>query len=304
MGFNSKAAAVPSIARLGRGALSVSPVSNLNVETVFNDVLGRPEIAARFIAPGRAQVKAEGAGVSILMSEGKIAYNGRSVESGAVMVGGGKEASFELGRLGLLLRVLTDASELGMEGRIRAISGAVARQLMGDWGAPLKLVVPELRANESHWHEEMWDFSVDGSTAVRPVILNERDRLQFSINNGRGKETYHAHQFATEYLVMLEGSMRLWSSAHPMRRTLEAPFVLAVDAWMSHMVKTDGISYALQAAVQDGPAGNVTVSSSREERHADPDGPYDPSWRSRDRRLSDPAARLESFIRLRDIGRV
>lgn len=185
-----------------------------------------------------------------LISDGKMLYDGGRLNGGALVMG---PHSMKVMLQSPAFAIHTDADASGMspEGKAWGVDRGTMLEFMRKTGRHGKLIIESMRnGEERQWKSGNWGFELRDGRAVKDVIANRTDRVEFSVDNSAiGMRDIHSHKDTTDVyvnlrkspVVVVEREGRL-SLLHP-----EAPSVFIVGPGVPHLyVPRDPISYVIQ----------------------------------------------------------
>lgn len=115
---------------------------------------------------------------------------------------------------------------------------------------PLKLICNELYKDESRWEGRDWTFegTTEGVTDKK-LLLNPKDRFQFSIANERSKQQFHEHKGVVEIFAS-HSKIGVFFVSEGKEDSLEiSKGVLIVPAGVTHKVQLHGLTFVFQCTV-------------------------------------------------------
>jgi hypothetical protein len=131
---------------------------------------------------------------------------------------------------------------------------------------PLKLIVggtfDRNGIKEILWEDARWTWSQDDGTITKPILLNRRDRFQFSVANASSKQDWHRHSSIFEVYVS-DDPMDVEYEEPDAERGKQAMHVnqgvLIVPPEIPHKVSLSGNTFVFQATLADQDLGEDKV---------------------------------------------
>ncbi|MDE1833523.1 MAG: hypothetical protein KGH58_03840 [Candidatus Micrarchaeota archaeon] len=220
----------------------------INDTSTIHYISFAPTTTVRLLGAGEHMLAP--ANLLFLISDGKMLYDGGRLNGGALVMGPGSMKVI-LQSPAFAIHTDADASGMSLDGKARGVDRGTMLEFMRKTGRHGKLMIESMRNEEERkWKGGNWGFELRDGKAVKDVISNRTDRVEFSMDNGAiDLRDMHSHRDTTDVyvnfrkspVVVVEKGGRL-SLLQP-----EAPSVFMVGPGVPHFyVPRDPASYVLQ----------------------------------------------------------
>ena len=190
------------------------------------------------------------ANLLFLISDGKMLYDGGRLNGGAIVMGS-HSMKVVLQSQAFAIHTDADATGMSLNGKAKGVDRGTMLDFMRKTGRHGKLIIESMRdGDERPWRGGNWSFELRDGRAIKDVITNRADGVEFSMDNGATEiRDIHSHRDTTDVyinfrkspVVVVERAGRL-ELLQP-----EAPSVFMVGPGVPHLyVPRDQASYVIQ----------------------------------------------------------